>query len=229
MRFNRSPRVGYQDIIGAAIDELDALDHVGVGGMDAYPAMGGYGGFGSPAVGLRELIGALEPSDSDFIRLMAAAGDDAPAGNGGGLAALAARMNEMRQIDPRAVIVRERAEDSRREYPLGFDSGPTLIAAGGTFNVQALPQVTFRSERLLVPSFLAPFFTIDNIIVGKDSQTAAGFSPVPATTYSEVAVGVRLNLRTANLGNTISIAGTNIDVAPHRFRASIIGTATDLG
>jgi hypothetical protein len=226
MRHNyyRRPSVGYHDIIGAALDEMDALD--ATTGADMYPALGG--GYGNPMVGLKEIIGAMDPSESDFFRMMAAAGQETPAGGGGALAALAARMAEARQIDPNAVVVRERAEDTRREFHLGFDSGPVLVAAGGAFQVQALPQVTFRSERLVVPSFLAPFFTIDNIIVGKDSQTAVGFSPVPASTYSEVAVGVRLSLKTANLGNTIILAGTNVDVAGHRFRATLIGTATDI-
>lgn len=211
---------GYHDIIGAAMDELDALDH-------AAGAGGGFGGFMYPAVGLKELVGMGEPGADEFMRMMAAAGA-APAGGGGGLAELAKRMQMARAIDPQAVVVRERAEDVRREFHMGFDTGANT-AAGASGSATQQPQVTFRPERLVVPSFIAPFFTIDNIIVGKDSQTAVGANAVPATMYSEVAVGVRLNLKTANLGHLVTLAFTNVDTDPHRFRAAIIGTVTDIG
>lgn len=202
---------GVEEIIGAALDELDGLD----------AAAGAFSGY--PAVGLRELIGAGDGAN-DFAALMAAAG----AGNGGGLAALAAKMAEARNIDPKAVVVRERAEDTRREFHMGFRSAAP-IAGGAAGAVTQQPQVTFRPERLVIPSFIAPFFTIDNIIVGKDSQTAVGINPVPATTYSEVAVGVRLNLKTANLGHLVTLSFTNVDADPHIFQGAIIGTATDIG
>ncbi len=212
---------GYEEIIGAALDELDALD----ASAGAYPALGAdmY-----PAVGLKELIGA-DPTEEEFMRLMAAAGARHGAAPGA-LAKLAQRMQMARQIDPHAVVVRERAEDTRREYHVGFDSGAVEVPIGASGIVTVQPQVTFRGERLVIPSFIAPFFTIDNIIVGKDSQTAVGANPVPASTYSEVAVGVRLNLKTANIGHLITLAFTNVDpAATHRFRATMIGTATDVG
>lgn len=207
--------VGYQEIIGA-LDELDSQDmgHT-AGGAFGYPALGAY-----PAVGLRELVGAGDP----FAQLYAAAG----AGDPGALQALAAQMQQARAIDPNAVVVRERAEDTRRVYHMGFDAGAdTLAGLAGQATQQ--PQVTIRPERLVVPSFIAPFFTVDNIIVGKDSQSAVGVNPVPASTYSEVAVGVRLNLKTANLGHLVTLSFTNVDTDPHRFRATMIGTATDVG
>lgn len=207
--------VGYQEIIGQALDELDSQDLHHTAGA-SYPALGAY-----PAVGLRELVGAgLDP----FAQLYAAAG----AGDPTALQALAAQMTQARAIDPNAVVVRERAEDTRRVYHMGFDAGAnTLAGLAGQATQQ--PQVTIRPERLVVPSFLAPFFTIDNIIVGKDSQSAVGVNPVPASTYSEVAVGVRLNLKTANLGHLVTLSFTNVDTDPHRFRATLIGTATDVG
>lgn len=198
------PAVGYDEIIGAALDELDSLD--------MHHTAGAY-----PAVGLQELVGA-----DPFTQLMAAGADPTA------LQALAAQMQTARAIDPNAVVVRERQEDARRMFHMGFDAGGDT-AAGLAGNVQQQPQVTFRPERLIVPSYLAPFFTIDNIIVGKDSQSAVGNNPVPASTYSEVAVGVRLNLKTANLGHLITLAFTNVDTDPHHFRASLIGTATDVG
>jgi hypothetical protein len=213
------PRItsGYDEIIGAALDELDSLDAVG--------SVGAY-----PAVGLQEIIGAYPALGADpFAALMAAAGaDSGPAANMAALQALGSQMQLARSIDPHAVVVRERAEDTRRTYHMGFDAGAdTAPGLAGVATQQ--PQVTIRPERLIVPSFIAPFFTVDKIIVGKDSQSAVGANPVPATTYSEVAVGVRLNLKTANLGHLVQLAFTNVDTDPHRFRATIIGTATDIG
>lgn len=206
------PAVGYDEIVGGALDELDSLDMHGHTGNDPFQqllgATGAYALGAYPAVGLQELIGA-DPSPND-------------------LAALAAQMQQARQIDPNAVVVRQRNEDTRRMYHMGFDAGADT-AAGLAGNATQQPQVTIRPERLIVPSFIAPFFTIDNIIVGKDSQSAVGNNPVPASTYSEVAVGVRLNLKTANLGHLVTLAFTNVDTDPHRFRATMIGTATDVG
>jgi hypothetical protein len=203
--------MSYSQIIGA-MDELDALD-----------AMSG----GDIAIGADE---------EDFLELMAASGydeiigQDAPAaptsrGTMAKARALAARMKIARQIDPRAVVVEDRPSDQRREFPLGFVvDGPTGPGLSGA--ATANPQVTFRSERLIVPSFIAPFFVIDNIIVGKDSQQVSA-NPLPASTFTEVAVGVRLNLKTAMIGNIISLLFTNVDVAERLFQATIIGTAVE--
>jgi hypothetical protein len=208
-------RAGYSELVGAALDELDA--------QDVHHSAGAY-----PAVGLAELVGAYPALGADpFSALMAAAGAD-PTAAQSALTALSDQMKLARSIDPSAVVVRDRSEDTRRVYHMGFDAGAdTDAGVAGTATQQ--PQVTIRSERLIVPSFIAPFFTIDNIIVGKDSQSAVGNNPVPASTYSEVAVGVRLNLKTANLGHLVTIAFTNVDTDAHRFRATIIGTAVDVG
>jgi len=206
------PAVGLQELVGA-MDELDGLDH-SAGGFGAYPA-----------VGLRELVGA-DPSESDFLRLMASAGASDPST----LAKLAAKMRQVREVDPSAVVVRQVAEDVRRRYHMGFDSGATLVAALASGSVTQRPQVTMRIERIFVPSFIAPFFTIDNITVGKDSQNAVGINPVPAAMYSEVSVGSNLNLKTANLGHEVAISFTNVDAAAaHRFRAGMTGTVVDVG
>jgi len=213
-------RLGYTELVGAALDELEAQDYVNhsvgadpysaygySGAVGAYPALGWSPAMG--AVGLTELIGADPTAPPE-------------------LQALATQMQMARAVDPHAVVARQRAEDARRVYTIGFDAGAdTAAGLQGTATQQ--PQVTIRGERLIVPSFIAPFFTVDNIIVGKDTQNAVGNNPVPASTFSEVAVGVRLNIKTANLGHLVSISFTNVDTDPHRFRATLIGTATDVG
>jgi hypothetical protein len=143
------------------------------------------------------------------------------------LAELAARLTEARKVDPSAVAVVDRPQDRRREFPVGLVApGPT--APGTSAQAVAFPQVTFRPERLVIPSQIAPFFTIDAIIVGKDNQSVS-FDPLPATMFSEVGVGVRLNLKTAIVGMQIIVRFTNVDPLQQTrtFSGGIIGTAVE--
>jgi hypothetical protein len=140
---------------------------------------------------------------------------------------LADRLHQARQVDPHAVAVVQRPQDRRREFPVGLVSpGPT--AFGTSAQATAFPQVTFRPERLVIPSQIAPFFTIDAIIVGKDNQSVS-FDPIPATMFSEVGVGVRLNLKTAVVGMQIIVRFTNVDPLQQTraFSGGIIGTAVE--
>jgi hypothetical protein len=191
--------VGYDEIIGA-LDELDSLDR------------GRHGTGATLAIG------------DEIERLMSAAGaDNAPSK----LQRLAQTMRMAREVDPRAVSVVDRPATRRREYPLGFESvTPGGILPGASEVVRADPQISFRGERFVVPSDISLFFSIDDIIVGKNSQFVSS-GPVPASTFSEVAVGVRLNLDTANVGNLISIRVRNIGPDPLVFRATLIGTGVE--
>ena len=192
--------VGYDEIIGA-LDELDSLDR------------GRHGTGATLAIG------------DEIERLMSAAGADPTAPSK--LQRLAQTMRMAREVDPRAVSVVDRPATRRREYPLGFESiTPGGIAPGGSEVVRADPQISFRGERFVVPSDISLFFSIDDIIVGKNSQFVSS-GPIPASTFSEVAVGVRLNLDTANVGNLISIRVRNIGPDPLVFRATLIGTGVE--
>jgi len=143
------------------------------------------------------------------------------------LAELASRLSEARQVDPSAVAVVQRPQDRRREFPVGLVApGPTVF--GSSAQAVAFPQVTFRPERLVIPSQIAPFFSIDAIIVGKDNQSVS-FDPLPATMFSEVGVGVRLSLKTAVVGMQIIVRFTNVDPLQQTrtFSGGIIGTAVE--
>ncbi len=121
---------------------------------------------------------------------------------------------------------RRRPASKRRRYPLGFKS-PATTPAGGSGTATASPQVTFRPETLIVTSDIASFFTIDDIIIGKNSQSVSA-EPLPAAMFTEVAVNTGLNLDTANLGTQMALRFTNVDtVDPHTFRASLVGTAVE--
>jgi hypothetical protein len=143
------------------------------------------------------------------------------------LAELASRLSEARKVDPSAVAVVDRPQDRRREFPVGLVApGPTVF--GSSAQAVAFPQVTFRPERLVIPSQIAPFFSIDAIIVGKDNQSVS-FDPLPATMFSEVGVGVRLSLKTAVVGMQIIVRFTNVDPLQQTrtFSGGIIGTAVE--
>jgi hypothetical protein len=129
-----------------------------------------------------------------------------------------------RNFNPRVVATATRRADRQREYPLGFTQ--VAVPAGAVVTIPARPQVVFRGERLIIPSNIAPFFLIQNIVVGKDSQQVAP-GAVPAIAFSEVGVGVRLKLDTAQPGIDISLVVQNISGVVQDFAAALIGTVVE--
>lgn len=129
-----------------------------------------------------------------------------------------------REIDPRSVLIVNRGETRRREYPLGFESRAPILP-GASQIVKADPQITFRGERLVVPSTIALFFVIEDVLVGNAGQLVSS-TPVPAATFSETAIGVRLLFDTSYLG-TISFRVRNVGPDALVFRATLIGTALE--
>lgn len=129
-----------------------------------------------------------------------------------------------RMVADGLIVQRERPTKAR-EFPLGFES-PTTIAPGATATITSRPQIPFRGERLIVPSDIAGSFSILDLRVGKNSQfTSSG--AVPARTFQENAVGIRLQLDTAQISQDVTLSVQNIGGAPQTFRASIIGSAVE--
>jgi hypothetical protein len=165
----------------------------------------------------------------DLDQLLALTG--AVQGKRPNFAALAARMQAAKRqalaknFHPNVVGVASRRADRRREFPLGFDS-VSLVLPGVVVSIPAQPQVIFRGERLVIPSNIAASFLIVNIVVGKDSQQVAP-SSIPAVAFSEVGVGVRLQLDTAQPGVQITLQVQNISLVPTRFMAALIGTVVE--
>lgn len=108
-----------------------------------------------------------------------------------------------------------------REQPLPIP--PTSFTAGQQQDIELRPQRLFRSERLVVSSVIAPYFRVLDVKIGQETQFVAS-GALPATIFSEVAVGVRLKGDTANLGNTIVVSLQNIDTNTRTFSGAIIGT-----
>jgi hypothetical protein len=125
----------------------------------------------------------------------------------------------------RGTMLRQSRPTKSREYVLGFDSVST-VAAAGTVNVVAQPQVVFRPERLVVSGAIAASFLINDFKVGKNSQLAAS-GAVPADAFGPNAFGVRLKCDTAQVSNLITLNVTNISGGALRFTAACFGEAVE--
>lgn len=104
----------------------------------------------------------------------------------------------------------------------------TAILAGQTEDVVAAPQRPIRVERLVVPSFVAEYFTITQFSVGQENQFVES-GEISCQSFSEVAVGSRLQGNTASIGNRINLSVKNIDAADQTFYGSISGSVLTNG
>lgn len=123
-----------------------------------------------------------------------------------------------------SAMVVPRQVTKAREYPIGFPT--TSVTAGAAQTITTQPQVPFRARRLIVPSDIAGSFLINDLKVGKNSMFATS-NPVPARAFTEVGVGVDLNLDTAQISQLIAINVTNSSGADLDFNACLIGTAVE--
>jgi len=138
---------------------------------------------------------------------------------GGGDSARAALLQKLASKHAAALV--NRTPTKSREFPLGFPTTP--IGGGATVNVQTAPQIPFKGRRLIVPSDIAGSVLINNIAVGQSNQFAAQ-NPVPGRCFTELGVGVDLNLDTAQISQVITLNLTNSSGAQIVFNAAIIGT-----
>lgn len=113
-----------------------------------------------------------------------------------------------------------------RVYPLNF--GAESVAAGATVPLSARPQKTFKVQRMIVPSSIAPFFTIRRISIGTNNQSvdASGIG-LSAEVFTEVSQNSLVEFDTAVVGIDITIEVTNIDTNPHRFAATFLGPSVE--
>ena len=126
----------------------------------------------------------------------------------------------------RMMRVIEEEPRHEREFPIGFTS-PVNVPADGQQLIQALPQVLFRGERLAVPNSIVLNFQLSDIKVGKNSQLAAPGN-LPAECFSNVSIGVRMQLETAEPGITITLVVVNTDANnSHAFSSVLYGTVLE--
>lgn len=117
-----------------------------------------------------------------------------------------------------------------REFPIGFSSEVLpdgVVPAGQTQGIEQKPQVLFRGERLAVPNSIVLNFDLEDLKVGKDSQLASPGS-MPSECFSNLSVGVRMQLDTAEPGITITLSVTNNDPNnAHVFKSVMYGTVIE--
>ena len=117
-------------------------------------------------------------------------------------------------------IVKEEPKN-QRQFPIGFSLDD--IQPGDEVDIEVKPQVLFRGERLAVAPSNARSFNIVDIKVGKDSQLAAT-GEMPAEAFSALAVGVRMELDTAQPGIVVVLIVRNTDTTAQDFNAVLYGT-----
>jgi hypothetical protein len=113
-----------------------------------------------------------------------------------------------------------------REYTLGFQNAPVTITSLNTQVLRASPQVPFKGRRLIIPSDVAGALQINQFVVGKNPVLVSS-DPVSARAYTEVGVGVDLNMDTAQIAQVISLSMTNNSGASVAVIPTLIGTAIE--
>jgi len=113
-----------------------------------------------------------------------------------------------------------------RVYPLNL--GDPSVPAGAIRTLTARPQKTFKIQRFIVPSSIAPFFLIRRISIGTNNQTvdASGIG-LSAEVFSEVSQNSLVEFDSAVVGIDVTIEIENIDAAPHRFAATLLGPSVE--
>lgn len=119
-----------------------------------------------------------------------------------------------------AQMMAPRKPSSAGVQPIGFFQA--AVAAGTQAIITTQPQTWFKPMRLVVPGSIAPFFTIDNLIIGNKSQFPSPV-PLPAETFIPEAQAVVMELDTVNPALNLTVVATNISGVPQNFRATFVG------
>lgn len=161
------------------------------------------GGEGSPAIGYdySEMFGGDQLIGADSPALVA---ETAAVRAAGGL------------------NIVKRQPQALREQSLPFYQ---LYTASQTATIELKPQRMFRPERVTFASLTALYFLLNSINIAQEPQFVADGATL-CQLFTEVAVGMRLKGKTANLGALITINLTNLDAANSRtVYGQIVGPA----
>lgn len=120
------------------------------------------------------------------------------------------------------VVIRKKSPQTLREQTLPFAQAYT---AAQTANTTLSPQRMFRPERLTFASLTAQYFLLNSLTIAQEPQFVADGQAL-CQLFSEVAVGMRLKGKTANLGAQIVLGLTNLDaVNAHTVYGQFVGPA----
>jgi len=123
-----------------------------------------------------------------------------------------------------ANLVVQRPYSKGRVQSIGFQS--LQVPPHQSVDIPNKPQVLFRGTRLIVGSAIAPFFTIDDIKVGRSSQFVATGSQ-PAEAFKETSTCDNVSLDTCRPGMDIVLQVTNTSDTAQDFRAALFGDAIE--
>lgn len=171
---------------------------------DMRARLGVSGGGMTGAVGLDQIVGALE----EII--------GAPAGQLAHLAALKAAGG---------VGVVPVVRDKHRIQPAPWPA--QAITASATATVTLTPQRLIQILSILIPSSLGTLFTLNDIRVGQQTQYITT-GTIPVQLLSEVADGGRSRVKfdSADVGNTVALDFTNLDTLnTQTVRGMIVATS----
>lgn len=119
-----------------------------------------------------------------------------------------------------AQVISPRKPTSSGVQPIGFES--LGVAATTQVVVTTQPQTWFKPMRLVIPGSIAPFFTVNNIIIGNKSQFPSPVA-IPGETFIPEAQAVVMDLDTVNPALNLTLVVTNISGVPQNFRATFVG------
>jgi hypothetical protein len=109
---------------------------------------------------------------------------------------IARQMAAARQIDPKAVLVRQQL--MRRMGVQGAGSSTVLVTlAAPVQQVSLAVSRPFKPTEIIIPSNIAPFFQINSIQVNGVNQLASN-GPVPCQTLSEASFRPKMKIDTVN-------------------------------
>jgi hypothetical protein len=119
-----------------------------------------------------------------------------------------------------------RIQPTNQRQVLSFPQGPngaTTFTLGLAGNVSARPQRVFQCDRFVIPSTVAPYFAMTDLVVGRDSMLVNS-ERVALEVFSQTGVGVSLTGYIARPGIDIILSLINLDAVNSRaFYGSIIG------
>ncbi len=177
--------------------------------------------------GRAAIVGAAQDELGDLMGYSSGADEQMHGGQGHVLHPIPAAGPAAYTRGQRLQVIDERPTHER-QFPIGFLSPVnTPVPANSTQTITATPQVIFRSERLAVPNSIVLNFQLVDIKVGKDSQLAAPGN-LPTEVFSNISIGVRMQLDTAEPGITLTLIAQNTDVNnPHAFSSVLYGTVIE--
>ena len=169
--------------------------------------------------GLDELLGELLEGDDDSSGEAMAILGAALRGKGSAGKKAIARAIAARKLGASQVLSPKRPSSSGVQA-IGFLQAG--IAAGAQAVITTQPQTWFKPMRLVIGESIAPFFVVDNIIVGNKSQFP---SPValPGEGFVPAAEAVVMDLETVNPALNLTLVVTNISGVAQNFRAMFVG------